>query len=244
MTLTLPGLYSAGGPGWYLAAALQTLAAEVAATHPAVSCLGTIGNAAHGTEGDSSDHNPFIRAPDGRGVVRAIDLAGPAPDLDAIEAQVLRLYRNGDPRMFQFGYFHRDNVISNWPPLPVGGTHVDLGDVGHLHISVTQRNGNAPSSSGYLPSIDSTAGWGIAQTPVGPPAPSGPVQPYGKATRMLIVHDTTDTAVYLQSDDGVLHHLLTEADVDAYVAAGLTTAYPTHAFIQSLPGAWRPAPAV
>lgn len=242
MAATLPGLYSAGGPGWYLAHSLQTLAAEIAQGFPRVSCLGTIGDTAHQAEDYSSDHNPFIKAPNGLGVCRAIDLAGPAGDLDILQDHFLAMYRTFDARLYEFGYFHRNNIVSNWPPSVPGSVRFDAGDVGHLHLSVTQRDGNHPGPAGYLPIIDSSAPWGVWAPPPPPPPAPIPVIPPWKGSKMILVRDLTTTAVYLQGDDTKLTYIANVADENAYVAAGLPVVPLTHAFIHGLPGALPDAP--
>jgi hypothetical protein len=151
------------GSGWRLAGSLIQLGHEIAAAHPNFTCLGTLGNAAHVAEGMASDHNPFIRDPSsGLGIVRAIDIDGPDAELRQLRQQIWALYAAQDDRVYRYGYSKgcTDNLINNWS-LPFG-THVDSGDADHLHISVTQANGNHPSAAGYVAAIDSTRSWGIA----------------------------------------------------------------------------------
>lgn len=150
------------GPGWRLAASLVTLGNEIRATRPNLTCLGTLGNLAHQLEGTASDHNPFVKDAKGVGVVRAIDIGGPDADLRALRQHLWVLYAQQDPRVYRFGYMKgcSDNLINNWG-LPFG-VHIDTGDAGHLHISVTQVNGNNPSAAGYVSAIDSTASWGLS----------------------------------------------------------------------------------
>lgn len=176
--------YAASGPGWRLAGSLVTLAGEIQRAHPDLTCLGTLGNTAHQAEGYGSDHNPFIKGPDGLGIVRAIDIGGPDAELRALRQQLWALYAAQDSRVWEFGYMKgcSDNLINNWG-LPFG-THIDTGDAGHLHISVTQVNGNSPSPSGYVAAIDSIAPWGVADplhstqggtsTPINPPSTTPP----------------------------------------------------------------------
>lgn len=163
--------YASSGPGWRLAGSLIQLATEVAHAHPDLTCLGTIGDATHVSEGFESDHNPFIKDPTtGIGIVRAIDIGGPDAELRQLQGLLWTKYAAQFPPLWEFGYIKgtSNNLINNWG-LPLH-THVDTGDAGHLHISVTQHNGNAPSPSGYVAAIDSRVSWGISATPA-PPAP-------------------------------------------------------------------------
>jgi hypothetical protein len=157
------------GDGWRLAGSLIQLGHEVEAAHPGFTCLGTIGNALHAAEGTGSDHNPFIRDPQtGIGIVRAIDIDGPDAELKTLRQRLWSMYAHQDDRLYRFGYIKgcSDNLINNWH-LPFG-THVDTGDADHLHISVTQANGNNPSASGYIAAIDNTRSWGLTHTgPIG-----------------------------------------------------------------------------
>jgi hypothetical protein len=137
------------GSGWRLAGCLTQLDHEIAAAHPDFTCLGTLGNAVHMAEGTTSDHNPFVPDPaSGLGIGRAIDIGGPDAGLRQLRQQIWSLYAAQDDRVFHFGYAKgcADNLINNWG-LPFR-THVDSGDAGHLHISVTQVNGNHPSAGG------------------------------------------------------------------------------------------------
>jgi hypothetical protein len=155
------------GDGWRLARSLIQLGHEVEAAHPDFTCLGTIGNAAHVAEGTASDHNPFVKDPHtGLGIVRAIDIGGPDRELKQLRHHLWSLYAAEDGRVYRFGYMKgcSDNLINNWG-LPFG-THIDTGDVGHLHISVTQANGMNPSSGGYGAAIDETRSWGISSSVV------------------------------------------------------------------------------
>lgn len=145
------------GAGWRLCNSLITFGHEVAAAYPALTCLGTVGDAAHQSEGTASDHNPFVKDPHtGVGIVRAIDIGGPDDQLKALRQKLWVMYADSDSRLFEFGYAKgcSDNLINNWG-LPFA-THVDDGDAGHLHLSVTRVG-----AAGYAPAIDSTASWGI-----------------------------------------------------------------------------------
>lgn len=161
----ISGYYAPAGQGWRLAYSLVTLAHELAQVYgDTLTCLGTVGDVAHAAEAMGSDHNPFIRDPgeSSVGIVRAIDFGGPDAVLKQIRQHIWGLYAGTDPRVYVFGYGKgcSDNLINNWG-LPFK-THVDTGDAGHLHISVTQLNGYNPSPSGYVSAIDSTAAWGFA----------------------------------------------------------------------------------
>lgn len=148
------------GAGWRLAGSLIQLGHEIAAVFPQATCLGTLGDAAHRSEGGASDHNPIVTH-GGLGIVRAIDIGGPDSMLKEIRQRVWTLYAEEDPRLWMYGYSKgcSDNLVNNFG-LPFK-THIDTGDAGHLHVSVTQSH--YPSiPSGYLPAIDSTAPWGIS----------------------------------------------------------------------------------
>jgi hypothetical protein len=145
------------GGGVILAPCLQTLCAEIARKYPNAVNLGEIGDTKHQAEGFGSDHNPFIRHNNTR-YVRAIDIGGDESIQQALFNFVQQLYERRDPRVFPFGYVHKDGVITTW----FGhGTHADAGDDGHLHISVTQHDGNNPSPDGWVPALDSRAPWGL-----------------------------------------------------------------------------------
>lgn len=159
------------GNGWRLAGSLIQLGHEVAAAHPDFTCLGTIGDQSHVTEGTASDHNPFVKDPrTGVGIVRAIDIGGPDAELKALRQLLWQAYAETDNRVYEYGYMKgcSDNLINNWG-LPFG-THVDGGDAGHLHVSVTQSNGNHPAANGYVAAIDDTRPWGITAAGLVAPA--------------------------------------------------------------------------
>lgn len=192
MPLSFPPFYAETGPGWRLAGSLIQLATEIHAADPAFTCLGTIGNAEHAAQGTASDHNPFIVGPDGLGIVRAIDIGGTDAQLRELRKILWNAYAETDNRLYEFGYIKgcSDNLINDWG-LPFG-THIDTGDAGHLHISVTQRDGNNPSAAGYVAAIDDRRTWNIGAgvitgqgggTPVPAPAPvpAGPKLHQGAA---------------------------------------------------------------
>lgn len=184
--------YASSGSGWRLAGSLIQLATEVAAAHPGFTCLGTIGDADHVGEGTASDHNPFIKDPTtGLGIVRAIDIGGPDAQLQQLQSYLWGLYAAKFAPLWEFGYVKgtSNNQINNWG-LPFGH-HEDDGDASHLHVSVTQANGNAPSAAGYVAAIDSRQSWGIssAVAPTGggtiiPTATGNPI--HGMAVPPLI----------------------------------------------------------
>lgn len=145
------------GAGIILAPCLQTLCAEIAQHYPDAVNLGEIGNAAHVTEGYGSDHNPFI-VHNGKRYVRAIDIGGPDSIQAALFDFIQARYQAHDSRVWPYGYVHRNGVITTWFGT---GTHPDAGDEGHLHISVTQANGNHPSPTGWVSALDRTDGWGL-----------------------------------------------------------------------------------
>ncbi len=156
--------YAAKGDGWRLAGSLVRLAEEIKSALPWATCLGTIGDQTHVAEGSSSDHNPFVKDPhSGLGIVRAIDIGGPDAKLKELRRHLWDLYAARDDRVFRYGYMKgcSDNQINNWG-LPFG-THTDTGDAGHLHVSVTQADGNNPGADGYLAAIDDKRSWGIGK---------------------------------------------------------------------------------
>lgn len=230
------GLYAPAGPGWRLAGSLIVLAHELDAAYgDTLTCLGTVGDAAHAAENMASDHNPFIRDPrePSIGIVRAIDIGGPDILLRSIRVDIWNLYADLDPRLYEFGYAKgcSDNLINNWG-VPFR-THVDTGDAGHLHVSVTQADGNHPSAAGYDPAIDSGNSWGFLTTPVpsndgatqlteneddmadGPPYYAHTVDPDGNPKTYVIRNDFS----------GKLHLVTPTADMDIQK---LTAALPTY----------------
>lgn len=156
------------GGGVILAPCLQVLCAEIQKKYPNAVNLGEIGDSSHQSEGYGSDHNPFITH-GGKRYVRAIDVGGDPSIQQALFNFFQSRYAAHDARVYPYGYAHKDNVITTWFS---GGTHTDDGDVGHVHISVTQANGNSPSPSGWVSALDSTAAWGLANPGPTPAKPS------------------------------------------------------------------------
>lgn len=158
------------GEGIFLAPCLQRLCWEIA-HHPEFSQLtnlGEIGDANHQSQGVASDHNPFIvhrtRGGKTRRLVRAIDLGGDPKVLLRLRHHLNMMYAAGDNRLWEFGYMKGpDDKITSWnsPPPHRILLHVDSGDEGHLHISVTQADGYHPSSRGWVHPLASRRDWGL-----------------------------------------------------------------------------------
>ena len=130
---------------------------------------GTIGDAAHASR--ASDHNPWVKDPNGVGVVRALDID---EDLDGVTADtgadakllfdhLLALARAGDPRINGGGYLIYERMIysekGNWAGRAYYGVNAHKK---HVHISFSRNR------AGY----DSTRPWGISQ--IGPTPPATP----------------------------------------------------------------------
>lgn len=140
---------------WRLASALDVLRAEINSAYPNRSKIsdGTIGDAAHQSQGSASDHNPWISGVGGgaaMGIVSALDITtrtGDDPG-DALAELVRR-----DPRT---KYVIRDGRIAyggqGWEPYYGSDPHDT-----HMHISVRS------DPDGY----DSTAPWGVAADGLG-----------------------------------------------------------------------------
>ena len=161
-----------GGGGYRLAPALLTLLQQLERAYPGTGWLnspqtGTIGDAAHFSEGSASDHNPWLA-----NTVRALDIAAnvsgvagivtvtDAPDCEALFGMVNQMYAAKDPRVYPNGYAIYNRRITSWDN--PGGFHAQQGDphLYHLHISVSQN------PDGY----NSTAPWplpGSGGTPIG-----------------------------------------------------------------------------
>lgn len=158
------------GDGIYLAPCLQRLCWEIA-HHPEFSQLtnlGEIGDTSHQSQGYSSDHNPFIihqtRGGRVRRLVRAIDLGGDPKVLLRLRHHLNMMYATGDKRLWEYGYMKGpDDKITSWVSPPAGRIelHVDSGDEGHLHISVTQADGYHPSPNGWVRALAYRRDWGL-----------------------------------------------------------------------------------
>ncbi len=142
---------------WRLAKALTTLRNEVNVRWPKrdKTSDGTIGDAAHAAR--SSDHNPWIKDPDGTGVVRAFDCDRDGIDADWLAEHIRALGMMGDARLSPTGYviFRRriagaGSTRQRWEWRPYSGANAHEH---HVHTSFTQK----PGALGF----DSEAGWGI-----------------------------------------------------------------------------------
>lgn len=161
----LQGYYSAGD-GVYrrLAYSLQRLCAEVAVRWPDITNLGTFGDVGHAAQGALSDHNAIWQAPgSGTLICRAVDFGGPYDQLMELRDHLYGLGAARFGPLWSFGYLKGpDSHGCAWP---IGsGWNNNTGDEGHLHVSVTQVDGYNPvgGTAGYVPAIDSTESWGIA----------------------------------------------------------------------------------
>lgn len=249
------GYYSPAGPGWRLAYSLVTLAHELGTVYgDTLTCLGTVGDASHANEDMSSDHNPFIRDPHepSIGIVRAIDFGGPNAVLQQIRAHVWNMYAETDQRLYEYGYSKGtdDNLINNWG-LPFG-THVDMGDANHLHISVTQLDGYHPSPNGYVAAIDSTAPWEFLPEPpidedndmsnsplfiagvTGAP-PDGPLQ-----NAYYLVNDNNLTMLHLNGSQFAYHQALADVQIREGVGADCFAGYTVKPLSNAAPAASTP----
>ena len=149
----------------YLASSLVTLIRQLQVAYPSqawqVSAqTGTIGDATHASEGSASDHNAWVQSPDGRHVVRALDVAANVPGCppgEALFQMVNRMYAARDPRVYPNGYAIYNGRITDWDN--PGGYHAQQGDphLYHVHISVSQN------PAGY----NSTAPWPLGETTLG-----------------------------------------------------------------------------
>ena len=140
---------------------------------------GTIGDAAHAAR--NSDHNPWIKDPDGTGVVRARDIdedldgnpANGVGDANVIAEHLRALGKAGDVRLANWGYVIYEGRIAGgnptrgpgrWEWRPYTGTNAHRH---HVHVSFSR------DPEGY----DSTAPWGLWPTTTEPttPEPGGPL---------------------------------------------------------------------
>lgn len=139
---------------YLVAGAVQRLIAEVKAAYPGSGPFGTIGDAAHQSRWEDSDHNPWLN-----NTVRAVDISG-AP-LQGIAERVRQLGLSGDPRMAGGGYVIFNRRIASakggwaWRAYSGSNPHTT-----HVHVSVSR------DVAGY----NSTATWGITagDLPIGP----------------------------------------------------------------------------
>lgn len=142
---------------WRVAKSLEVLLKEVNKRWPGRSKAsdGSIGDAAHAAR--TSDHNPWVKDPDGTGVVRARDFTADGIDARWFAEHIRALGALGDKRLQPTGYVIFDRRIagagsssSRWKWRPYTGTNAHKK---HAHVSATQTPGEA--------GFDSTATWGI-----------------------------------------------------------------------------------
>lgn len=145
---------------WRNCEASIALDAEINARFPGrdKSSDGTIGDAAHASR--TSDHNPWVKDPDGTGIVRARDVdedlgadkAGAGWTMPKVAEHLRSLAIAGDPRLRNGGYLIYEGRIASdrqnfaWRPYTGPNAHTH-----HLHVSFSLNR------EGY----DSPAAWGI-----------------------------------------------------------------------------------
>lgn len=144
---------------------------------------GTIGDAAHASR--KSDHNPWVKDPDGTGVVRARDIdedldgkpANGEYDAKALFEKLLALAKAGDPRLNGGGYLIYEGHIysekQNWAARPYSGPNAHKH---HVHVSFSLN------AAGY----DSDAPWGLR--PASAPKPQ-PIKLGDKGNRVAFLAD-------------------------------------------------------
>lgn len=130
-----------GDAEYRLAPALATLIRQLEEAYPSPTWqlspqTGTIGDAAHISEGAASDHNPWLNS-----TVRAFDCAANirnGPPAEALFQMVNRMYAARDPRVWPDGYAIFNYRVTDWNN--PGGYHAQTGDphLYHVHISVSQ----------------------------------------------------------------------------------------------------------
>lgn len=174
-----------------IADAIIELHAELDATWPGrdTSSDGGIGDARHAAQGSASDHNPWVKDPQGRGVVRAydidVDLDGSndgngGQALEDLREHLRALGEAGDPRLQDHGYVISNGKIASektgweWAP------HTKDPHFDHIHVSV------ARNQAGY----DGTGSWGIAAVlQPASPQPSPQQEDDDMNGRAIINHD-------------------------------------------------------
>jgi hypothetical protein len=142
---------------WRLAGSLIELRNQVNAAYPHRSQAsdGTIGDAAHRSEGSASDHNPWVKDSHGVGVVRAFDIThDPAHGVDTYAmAERFRVAR--DSRVTYIISNRRiTGVEYGWRWATYTGTSDP--HTGHVHVSVSTTQSvydNGRPWSGVTPEI-------------------------------------------------------------------------------------------
>lgn len=160
---SMPG-YRPTDSNWRVAYALDQGVKEIRSLYPNVTCVGTIGDVRHQSEGGNSAHNPIVRAPDGSLLVLAVDLVGPLGDLTKIQNFLEAKYNAQDPRQYPRGFTQMNGEGTTWDSDPHTSLHFTGADYGHLHWNINTVN--FPIQAGdYRPAMDSTSPWNIGTSP-------------------------------------------------------------------------------
>lgn len=169
---------------------------------------GTIGDAAHASR--TSDHNPWIKDPDGTGIVRARDIdedlgwdsTGRGKGMAWLAEYLRSLAVAGDQRLRNGGYLIYEGRIASdkagwvWRPYKGANPHDK-----HLHVSFSLNR------SGY----DSTAPWGLLE-PIQPPAPKGPLMALTDEEQEELLTKVRDLHAFLAVKGKAGRQVLAELD--------------------------------
>lgn len=161
---SMPG-YRPTDSNWRVAYALDQGVKEIRSLYPNVTCVGTIGDVRHQSEGGNSAHNPIVRAPDGSLLVLAVDLVGPLGDLTKIQNFLEAKYNAQDPRQYPRGFTQMNGEGTTWDSDPHTSLHFTGADYGHLHWNINTTTFPV-ITGGYRSEMDSTSPWGFAGTTV------------------------------------------------------------------------------